>query len=270
MSVIDYCLRRIRREIPEPILRAAFVPQNLRNFGVASSLDNEITQKVFREYLIPEVSRLGQYTEIDLQGLPFENDTQDYYSRIYYLDDMKTGGRPILDVHMAVTPVAGQAYTLPPAGSYLDGATSGVLASTQQVVDSQSAMSRISSPEVKKLGPNTIKIKDPGMFVYATKLQVKFEMSEDLNEIKPAFYPVVADMALYATKQYIYNKMIFDMDSGRLENGMEFGAFKNVIEGYSDAGEMFNDNLPRLQRAMVHNDDSGNRYNYMSGGRFKS
>ncbi|EPD0672159.1 DUF7484 family protein, partial [Salmonella enterica subsp. enterica serovar Chester] len=23
MSVIDYCLRRIRREIPEPILRAA-------------------------------------------------------------------------------------------------------------------------------------------------------------------------------------------------------------------------------------------------------
>ncbi|WP_444860729.1 DUF7484 family protein, partial [Salmonella enterica] len=27
MSVIDYCLRRIRREIPEPILRAAFVPK---------------------------------------------------------------------------------------------------------------------------------------------------------------------------------------------------------------------------------------------------
>ncbi|EBS5693250.1 hypothetical protein DU056_24275, partial [Salmonella enterica subsp. enterica serovar Enteritidis] len=71
-------------------------------------------------------------------------------------------------------------------------------------------------------------------------------------------------------KQVIYNKMIFDMDSGHLENGMEFGAFKNVIEGYSDAGEMFNDNLPRLQRAMVHNDDAGNRYNYMSGGRFKS
>ncbi|EBV4534768.1 hypothetical protein DOW51_25525, partial [Salmonella enterica subsp. enterica serovar Kentucky] len=75
MSVIDYCLRRIRREIPEPILRAAFVPKNLRYYGVASSLDNEITEKVFKEYLIPEVSRLGQYTEIDLQGLPFENDT---------------------------------------------------------------------------------------------------------------------------------------------------------------------------------------------------
>ncbi|EED6472304.1 hypothetical protein XI41_26120, partial [Salmonella enterica subsp. enterica serovar Derby] len=105
-------------------------------------------QRVIREILVPEISRMGQYQEVDLQGVPWDNDTQDYFSRVYYLDDIKTGGRPILDAHISVTPVAGQAYTMPPAGSYLDGATSGVLASTQQVVDSQSAMPRIASPEV--------------------------------------------------------------------------------------------------------------------------
>ncbi|MCT7476136.1 hypothetical protein N5V81_14220 [Escherichia coli] len=197
---------------------------------------------------------MGQYQEADLQGVPWDNDTQDYFSRVYYLDDIKTGGRPILDAHISVTPVAGQAYTMPPAGSYLDGATSGVLASTQQVVDSQSAMPRIASPEVEVLGRTPFIIKDPGMFVYSTKLVVKYELSQEMNEIKPAFYPVVGELAVMAVKQYIYNTMIFDMDSGKLENGMEFGAFRNVIEGYSDAGQMFrrhlaeNATLPGPQR----------------------
>ncbi|EEG8191050.1 hypothetical protein G7N79_000631 [Salmonella enterica] len=270
MNVIDYCLRKIRQHIPAPILQAAFVPENLKLLGIASSVDNEIQQRVIREILVPEISRMGQYQEVDLQGVPWDNDTQDYFSRVYYLDDIKTGGRPILDAHISVTPVAGQAYTMPPAGSYLDGATSGVLASTQQVVDSQSAMPRIASPEVEVLGPNTIRIKDPGMFVYSTKLVVKYELSQEMNEIKPAFYPVVGELAVMAVKQYIYNTMIFDMDSGKLENGMEFGAFRNVIESYSDAGQMFEDTLPKMQRCLVHNDNIGNRWNYMNGGRFKS
>lgn len=270
MNVIDYCLRKIRQRIPEPLLRAAFTPENLRRLGVASSLDNEIMDKVIREYLIPEVSRMGQYAELDLQGLPYENDTEDYYSRIYHVDEFKTGGREIIGGHIAVTPVAGQAYTLPPAGSYLDGATTGVLSAAQQVVDSNSALPRISSAELRVLGPNTIKIKDPGMFVYATKIAIKYKLSEELNEIKPEYYALVADLAVYATKEQVYNKLIFDMDSGKIENGMEFGAFRTIVEGYSDAGQMFEDTLPAMVRGLILNDDIGSRYNYRSGGRYKS
>lgn len=270
MNVIDYCLRRIRQRIPEPILRIAFIPDELRRAGVASGVDNEITRLVIDEYVVPEISRMGQYAEVDLQGLPYENDQADYYSRVYFIDDFKTGGREIIGGYLAVTPVAGQAYTLPPAGSYLDGATSGINASTQQVVDSQSALPRISSAEVRVLGPNTVKIKDPGMFVYATKLMAKLSMSDELNEIKVDFFPLIADLAVFAVKNYVYNKLIFDMDAGKLENGMEFGAFRNEIEKYSDAGDSFNDMLPAVKRAMIHNDSIGDRYNYMSGGRFKS
>lgn len=270
MNVIDYCLRRIRRKIPEPILRLAFIPDNLRRLGIASGLDDQIMNEVMSEHVIPEITKFGEFAEVDLQGLPYENDTEDYYSRIYHIDEFKTGGREIIGAYLAVTPVAGQAYTLPPAGSYLDGATTGILASTQQVVDSQSALPRISSPEVRVLGPNTVKIKDPGMFVYATKLMAKLALSDELNEIKPDFYPRVAELAVFAVKGYIYNKLIFDMDAGKLENGMEFGAFKNVIEGYSDANDSFDDMLPAIKRALIHNDSIGDRYNYWAGGRFKS
>jgi hypothetical protein len=268
MNVLDACLRRIRRKIPEPILRAAFVPDNLKLLGIASSVDNEIMNRVLREYVIPEVARMGQYMEIDLTSATYEPDPIDQYSRVYFIDEQITGGRELVAAHIAVTPVAGQAYTLPPAGSYLDGVTSGVLSSVNKLVDSNSAMPRISSAEVRIAGPNAIVVKDPGMFVYATKIMAQFAMTEELNEIKPAFFPVIEELAEYACKGYIHSKLIFDMDSGMLQNGMQFGAFSDVIQTYSDAGQMFDDTVPKVRRCMVHNDDIGDRYNYMSGGRF--
>ena len=268
MSVIEYSLRMIRREIPLPILNAAFLPK-LHDRFAASSLDAEIRRNVIDEYLIPEISRMGQYAEIDLSGLPYENDRQDPFSRVYFIDEYKTGGLDILEAHIAVTPIAGQAYTIPPAGSYLDGNTTGVMSSTSRMVDSHSALPRISSPEVKVLSPNRVRIKDPGMYVYATKLQVLCSLSKELNEIKPSFYPFVGELAVFATKQQIYNKLMFDMDSGHIEHGMEFSAFRNFIEQYSDAGASFNDSLPRMKRCLIHNDDHANRHNYQSGGRFK-
>lgn len=268
MSAIEYCLRRIRREIPLPVLNAAFLP-NIHDRFAASSLDNEIRRSVLEEYVIPEVSRMGKYTEIDLSGLPYENDRQDPFSRVYFIDEYKTGGRDILEAHIAVTPIAGQAYTIPPAGSYLDGATSGIMASTSRVVDSHSALPRISSPEVQVLSPNRVMIKDPGMYVYATKLMALCSLSKELNEIKPAFYPFIGKLAVFATKQFIYNKLMFDMDSGYIESGMEFSAFRNFVEQYSDAGESFNDTLPEIKRCLIHNDDKANRMNYQSGGRWK-
>lgn len=270
MNVIDSCLRRIRREIPEPLLRAVFVDKDLRAMGIHGGVEDNIVRDVIRAFVIPDIVPVGTYDRIDLSNCSYENDPQDPYSRDYYFTEAQTSGRDIVAAHVAVTPVAGQAYTLPPAGSYLDGVTTGVLSNAQRIVDSNSALPRISSPEVKILGPNCIRIKDPGMYVYSTVLMVKFGFTSELNEIKPAFHELIATLALYATKQYIYNKLTFEMDAGKLDNGMEFGAFSNFVERYSDADQSYNDQLLAVKRALVHNDDIGNRYNYQSGGRYTS
>lgn len=269
MNVLDACLRKIRRTIPEPVLRATFVPKDLRRMGIVTSPDAAIIREVIQAYVIPDIMPVGNYAEIDITNCRYEIDPNDQWARIYYLDQAATGGREIVAAHIAVTPVAGQAYTLPPAGSYLDGISSGVLGAAKGVVDSNSTLARITSPEIKVWGPDAIRIKDPGMFVYATRLMVKFAYTEELNEIKPAFHDVVAGLAVWAAKQYIYNKMMFEMDAGWLDHGMEFGAFKDFVSSYSDAAQSYEDTLPAVKRALVHNDDVGNRYNFMSGGRFK-
>ena len=270
MNVLDTCLRKIRRVIPEPLLKAAFVPKDLRRLGIVTSPDAAIIRDVLQAYILPDLMPVGNYAEIDITRCPYETDPNDQFARIYYLTERETSGREIVAAHLAVTPVAGQAYTLPPAGSYLDGFTTGVMSGAQRVVDSNSSIPRISSPEIRVWGPDAIRIKDPGMFVYSTRLMVKFAFTEELNEIKPAFHDIIATLAVQATKQFIYNKMMFEMGAGFLEHGMEFGAFKDFVSNYSDAAEQYEDTLPAVKRALIHNDDVGNRYNYLSGGRFQS
>lgn len=268
MSAIDACLRMIRRNIPKPILDATFIEPGMRMFGAPASIENQIVEKVLKDTVIPDLSQFGQLKEIDLSALSYEQDPHDQFTRIYYIPEERTGGNDIIAAHLVGTPVAGQAYTLPPTGSYLTGSTSGVVSSTEQVVNSHSAMPRLTSSEVIVLGPNTVSVKDPGMFQYGTRLKVRTKLSPELNEIKPPFYPAIALLASWATKQYIYNQLSLDLDVARLENGVSFDKFKDFVEEYRDAGQSYDDQLLVAKRALVHNDNQGNRDNYRSGGRF--
>lgn len=268
MSAIDAALRKIRRDIPLPILNAAFIDDKQRLFGSPSSVDNEIVQKVLRAIVIPDISQFGQYIEVDMTTCRYEQDPLDQFKRIYYLDERATGGRRVIAAHLAVTPISASSYQLPPPGTYMSGATSGVISSTQKVVDSNSALPRLSSSECVPVGPNAIEIRDPGMYSYLTKLMAKMEFSEDLNEIKPAFYPLISTLAVWAVKQYVYNQLSLDLDVARLENGVSFDRFKDIVDEFRDAGQTYDDYLVKVQAGLVHNDTIGNRRNFRSGGRF--
>ncbi|ANZ50198.1 hypothetical protein PHOBOS_8 [Erwinia phage vB_EamM_Phobos] len=270
MSAIDACLRMIRRKIPKQILDATFIEPGQRLFGAPASIENQIVEKVMKDIVIPDLSQFGQLKEIDLTGLPYENSPNDQFTRIYHIDETRTGGLDIIAAHLVGTPIAGQAYTIPPAGSYLTGSASGVVAGAELVINSHSAQPRLTSEEVVVLGPNTVSVKDPGMFQYGTRLKVRTMFSQELNEIKPPFYPAIAQLATWATKQHIYNNLSLDLDIARLENGVSFDKFKDFVEEYRDAGESYDDQLLVCKRALVHNDDQGNRDNYRSAGRFSA
>lgn len=268
MSAIDACLRKIRRDIPKRILDATFIEPGSRMFGAPASIEKEITEKILKDILIPDISQFGQLKEVDLTGMPYEQDPNDQFTRIYYIDETRTGGNDIIAAHIVGTPVAGNSYVAPPPGSYLTGSSMGVVNSTQNMLNSHSAMPRLTSSEVKVLGANAISVKDPGMFQYGTRVKIRTKFSPELNEIKAPFYPVVAEGAVWAAKQYIYNNLSLDLDIARLENGVAFDKFKDFVEEYRDAGQSYDDHLLAIKRAMVHNDDQGNRDNYRSGGRY--
>lgn len=270
MNVIDKCLRDIRRNIPIAILKAAFQEEATFYNRPVSSIDAEIRKRVLDEWLIPDISAFGQYSEVDLSNAPSEPDPNNPYSRIYYLDNRMTGGREILAAHIGMTPVVGSAYTVPPVGSYVDANYSGVAGSTRQLIDSNSSIPRISTSMCRVVGPSAISIQDPGMYVMTNKVLVKYKMSPELNEIKPAFYPLVGELAVMACKQYIYNNLMIDIEAGKIMHGYELGTFKDIVSQYADYGQMYDQTMVKMGRELIHNDDHGNQFNYMSGGRFKS
>lgn len=270
MNVIDRCLRDIRRHIPERILKAAFLEEPTIYARPSTSLDEEIRRRIIDEYLIPDISSFGQYQEVDIGNCPSEPDPVNPYARIYYLTSQMTGGREILAAHIGVTPVVGSVYTTPPIGSYLDANYSGVSGATRKLIDSNSPVPRISTPQVRVLGPNAISIQDPGMYVMTNKVLVKYKLSNELNEIKPDFYPTVAKLAVMACKQYIYNNIMMDIEQGKIMHGYEMGVFQDIVSNYSDSAQQYDDTLPQMQRELIHNDDIGNQFNYMSGGRMTS
>jgi hypothetical protein len=58
----------------------------------------------------------------------------------------------------------------------------------------------------------------------------------------------------FAVKAYIYNELIVDIDMGELQGGQQLGIFKQIVEGYADAEQNYQDKLKSWMAISVMND----------------
>ena len=57
--------------------------------------------------------------------------------------------------------------------------------------------------------------------------------------------PILANLVLYATKQWIFNNLMIDIDRAAMETGADIGVIKSTIEGYSDAAQQYAEEMVR-------------------------
>lgn len=268
MSAIEAGLRMVRRGIPMPILEAAFISPEQRQFGVATSVDNEIAEKVILPIVVPELSQFGQMREIDISNLPYEELRTNV--RLYRIPEEATDYRPIISAHIAGTNIVEGRYNTPPQSHYYQATSSSVLNNASRIVRAESPLPRITTAEVRVVGPYTVEIKEPYNFRTNMMILCRVRLSDSLNEIKPPFYPVISKLITYAVKEYIYTNLTLELGWTRLEHGKDFNEFKSIVDGYSDSGELFNDHLPLCSRILSYNDDMGQHIIRRQGGRRRS
>lgn len=246
MNAISYALDQIQYEIPAEVLQEAFMPrrydparrERYRDNQLGVSIESIIRKEVVEGRVATDINLCsGVETIVSLRNVPVEQ--TDQWNYIYRIPDTLTGGRSITAVY-GVT--FGSGYTTF-GGTNMTNQSSVLMNAAQGVMQSHLPIPNTNSPYVTLIGENTVMISDaqgmnPDMWL---RCQVTHE--PNFANIKPGYYRKFADLAVLAAKGIIYNRLIILLDEGQIKAGSNIGRFREVVDSYADANQMYKELL---------------------------
>ena len=250
MSAIKYGVERIMREIPLEVLHMAFLRKS-SFFGIETSLEKQITDLVIKKTVLRDTNVIGGIT------ITLSLDKCD----ISYYEKNMTGHNMIIRVPYRVT---NKKKILEPL-SLVGNVTNNSLhnASTNSIISSlnnkyyhdASVGSKFVTSNLELIAPNTILVYDETDMVTNGYLKVIVENNENLTNISTRSYLNFGELCVLATKQFIYNKLIIDLDKGALYTGHELGKVTDIINSYESATEEYNTFIKeKWQKTLFMND----------------
>ncbi len=269
MSCVSHCIDYITNaDIPDMILEDAFIPPRDRRARVSRSVESYIRKQIFERRIIPDLSRMrGVELSLNLSDLPYEKIQN--YQRIYRIPMEKTQGRAIVSAQLGVLNVTSNYAEAMPGQSNIRGSISTLQYAAMRVVASNSPIPNIGNAEIEEIVDNVIKINDYQNFSADMSIICKLSYSNDLSEIRSAYYIDVCDLALAATKAYIYRNLSLMVDKTRLDAGRDFGRYKEFIDEYRDAHQQYRDILDqKMEKVLVLNDQAAKQRHIMKAGKF--
>lgn len=261
MDVIQKAVDTLKFTIPRPILETVFIK---RGAGIGSwrddiygyrrenaNIDQLIIDTVIRPRVCVDCNLVGG-TEafIPLAGLPVERAND--YTSVYRIPKDKTQGRSILTA-LSIS------FTDPSRISSYGVATStnnnAVMRAGQAVMDAMGTIPAVSTAHVQLIGENVVMVRDVIVLPANVYLRCVLANDENLTHIQPRSYRHFAKLVEHAVKAYIYNEYVIQMDLGELHGGQTLGRFKEIIDTYSDANELYETYLNETwQKVALMND----------------
>lgn len=256
MNPITKALDEIRMTIPPQILQQVFVTQDMhRSCPQTVSMDTRIREEVLERRVLPDVNLIGG-TEafLPLQD-PVRTEQVDPYTVIYHIPDEVTQNRAIVQVYSVHFAMLGYHN----AGMAMQHMETPMGNATRQVLDSATRTPPAATSYVNMIAHNTVMVR----FVYVPYpqafMRVRLADDEAMSSIRPQAMHEFAYLCVHAVKAYIYNTMMITMDQGYLSGGQQLGMFREVIQGYQDADQMYREALVRWKKISVLNDPEARR-----------
>ena len=281
-TAISTALLQIHRTIPKAILERAFIPtkynQLRRDPFMPGSVDEIIIEKVIHGYVTPMIDTIGA-TEavIPLKGLGYERVDTDKY--VVHIPKDRTNGRSISSALAIIWYGMGQIY--PDAGSAMVGQALGWTTASNfcgpditpalAVANSYKPLVSSQSSNVRVVDGNTVLIEDVLVPTDNAFMRVILTHDRELSTLSQHTWLHFAKLCEYACKQYIYTKLVLEIDMAELVGGQELGKFKEIVEGYSEAGELFDTYLQEKWRKISFMADEGRYTRHLKSlvGRYK-
>jgi hypothetical protein len=263
MSIVQYALDQCNYEIPAEVLKETFASrrydpargERFRDNNLGLSIEAVIRKEIIEGRVSIDINLCsGVETVISLAGLPMEQ--VDPWNLIYRIPDKLTGNRNITAVYGISF---GQGYNgtngihnginSATNSSQLANAAAGVYKASAPIPNSQ-------SPYVQLIGDNTVLINDIQGINSNMWLRCMVTHEPNFANIKPPFYRKFADLVVLAAKAAIYNKLVILLDEGQIKAGASVGRFREVVDGYADANQMYREFLHDKWRVVATINDT--------------
>lgn len=249
-NAIDLALRKIYISIPKQILEFAFQKEPDER---SKSLDECIVSKVIEGFVRPDLNSIsGKYKEIALDPAWCVETyvPSSYVSAIplipyavYHVPNHARENRNISQVLCVKSPYMG----LGSIGSFSSAVgTPGLSLNAGNIacsiLDNMTGAKTPVLPNPILLQGNKIKLTPMEMSMmtmFPWILQCRLEFDIDFMNMTPDALSSFCELVLAATKSYIYNNTVIEMDMGVVHSGQNIGMFREIITEYKDQFERY-------------------------------
>jgi len=251
LNPISKIVADVKWAIPIEILNVAFVKREFGQRVLPVNVDELIREKIIEGKVRPDCDLVGG-TEIVVPLSDLRYEQWDQYRLCYQIPRERTGGRNITRCHSVII---GNQYFTGSAFSGLNDGTSQTLQAVQGVLASVTSIPIVATYDVQLVGPNMVLVSDVSMMNSQLQLRCYVENDADFNNLRSTAIQRFSEMCVLATKAYIYNTLKIPMDMGQLVGGMQLGAFKEIVDSYSDAAQLYQEFLlHKWKRIAILND----------------
>lgn len=255
MDAINKALEEVENQIPPQILRYAFVGRDSAYNRIPVNIQSLIRDLVIGHRVIKDCNINGGVRDfIKLTGLPFR--MTEHGHRIYHVPKSITQGRSIIN------PLSvGNSHYVDVAMNLNNTSTGGITSLAGKVLDANTLAIPFHTTDVRCVGENIILVEDiwndlgPDAYLLAV-----FGNDEMMSNLPPRSWSLFEDLVVLATKAWIYNNCNISIDSGVIEMGMEIGRFREIVDNYSDANQMYRELLDdRWQKHSILSDKTSKK-----------
>jgi len=248
MDAITKALIDIKYVIPKDILDLAFVRRHQYYTSEIVPLDKLIIDNVIEAKILPDLNVVrGQEISINLQDCQMMTVSPDQFrlETVIKVPPRILNGRNIVSA-LQISLEYG------PGNS---GDNSYFVQMAEAAVNTRSTPTGFTTTDLELIGNNTILVHE-NLPLIVGYLTVMIENDKHLNNLNPSYYNRFGELAVWATKAYIYNTLVVDLNKGLIVGGRELSVIKDIVDGYSDAYESYMTMLKEVMgKIMFMNDD---------------
>ena len=232
---INYCIQKIKNEIPNEILQIA-ATEDLGFYNNNITLDEKLLTRVIKAYLLLDINLLTttsrQVTLDKCIVTSYLNNSKQYEYLIEIPDDVVDGKE--------VTSVSYILYNmlLPQMGMMTGNAMDSAMGSLLQ---SHSSMNMMTTNRLDVIGRNMILV-NTGNINWSfmnSSMEVNIAPNPNMSHVKGDTILKLGDIAVEAAKCWIHNTLSIQVDQGYIRGGHSIDTVKSKIDGYESAFESY-------------------------------